>query len=168
MKTGVWNVVFDLPIPGWLPQSTTFGAEDFGIRYSLFIDATFSYIDDNESASWSLATLCAPFLSSVRSTSAEKRIVLERLISSPEHSSNLIRTVSSGVPESDGSNIPVDVLSKIQIFASLPHHVNMMNHNFPLTIRMRAKDLQVSQCRRLRLTAVAVNIVQHETYRLVA
>lgn len=104
----------------------------------------------------------------MKSTSAEKRIVLERLISSSEHSSDLTRTVSARILDGDRSNIPLEILSKIQIIASLPQHVNLMNPNFPLTIRMRTKDLQVSQCRRLRLTAIAVNIVQHEMFRLVA
>jgi hypothetical protein len=171
---GVWNVVFNLPIPGWLPATTTYGVEEAGVRYGLFAEAKFINLDDNQSSTWSFASLCAPFRSKVKSADAQRPITLRRLMSLPDESpdsltpttmtylvnSPVIAKVADHRPQ-----IPPEVLSKIQVLASVPTYVDLDGDNFPLIIRMRTKDLEASECKRIQLSSIAADVIQKEKSR---
>lgn len=170
-------MVFDLPIPGWLPETTTYGVEDVGIRYILFAEAKFTHVqDDSQSSGWSLAALCAPFRSRIKSTMTVKPVIVRRFVSpsedplDPSTSSTLTYLVNSPVaayPDADKPRIPEEILSKIQVLASVPDYVDVDGDNFPLVIRMRTKDLESSECRRIQVTSVGANIIQREKCRCV-
>jgi hypothetical protein len=173
-RQGMWNVVFNLPIPGWLPATTNFGTDDVGVRYGLYAEAKFINLDDNKSNAWSFATLCSPFRSRVKSVDAQKPIILRRLVSRSEdasgssRSSTLTYLVSSPVtdkPVSGGPQFPVEVLSKIQVLASVPDFVDVESDCFPVVVRMRTKDLEGIECQKIQATSIATNIIQLEKSR---
>ncbi|KAF9469282.1 hypothetical protein BDZ94DRAFT_1152120 [Collybia nuda] len=173
-RVGVWNVVFNLPIPGWLPATTTYGVEEVGIRYGLFAEAKFINLDDNQTSTWSFATLCAPFRSKVKSVHAQTLITLRRLMSlpgeltdasSPNTMTYLVNSPVSAAPSQGRPQIPLEVISKIQVLASVPDYVDVDGDHFPLIIRMRTKDLDASECKRIRLSSIAANVIQKEKTR---
>lgn len=165
-------MVFNLPIPGWLPATTTYGVEDVGIRYGLYAEAKFINLDDNQSSTWSFASLCAPFRSKVKSVHTQRQITLRRLMSLPEESPDLSNTLTylvnspvTATPAGDRPQIPAEVLSKIQVLASVPTYVDVDRDHFPLIIRMRTKDLDASECKRIQLSSIAADIIQKEKSR---
>ncbi|KAF5380868.1 hypothetical protein D9615_004146 [Tricholomella constricta] len=171
----IWNVVFDLPIPGWLPQSASYGVEEVGVRYGLFAEAKFSVIDDSQSNPWSLATLCSSFRSRAKNEKAHRQIRLRRLMCHPEDETGtaplqstityLVNTNVAPDGESKRLRFPNDVLSKIHVLATVPEHADMESHGFPLVIRMRTKDLAAEECKRIQVSSVSANVVQKERYR---
>lgn len=171
---GVWNVVFDIPIPGWLPATTAYGAEDIGIRYSLFAEAEFINLNDDKNHAWSFATLCTPFRSRVKSVDAQKHIVLRRFASRSEENpgsstaSVLTYLMNPAVTEKPASvplQFPPDVLSKIQVLATVPDNVDVESDHFPVIVRMRTKDLPAADCRKIQVASIATNLIQREKCR---
>ncbi|KAJ3546828.1 hypothetical protein NMY22_g1894 [Coprinellus aureogranulatus] len=168
-----WDILFNLPIPGWLPSSTTMGMDDIGVRYGLYATAKFINLDVEQSPSaWSLATLCAPFRSRMRSTYASKKIQLRRYVlpphaEKPPSSINYLVNshFSEDKPESPKRRIPTEVLSKIQVLASVPEFVDVKGTSIPITVRLRTKDLEASKCKRLQITEIGINIIQQERCR---
>jgi hypothetical protein len=172
---GMWNVVFNIPIPGWLPATTRYGAEDIGIRYSLFAEAEFINLsDDKNNNAWSFATLCTPFRSRVKSVDAQKHIVLRRFASrseeNPESSTSSVLTylmnpAVNEKPASDKLQFPPEVFSKIQVLATVPDYVDVESDHFPVIVRMRTKDLPAADCRKIQVTSIATNLIQREKCR---
>ncbi|KAJ2920442.1 hypothetical protein H1R20_g16654, partial [Candolleomyces eurysporus] len=169
-----WDIVFNLPIPGWLPSSATLGMEDIGIRYGLYATAKFINLDSEQSASsWSFATFCTPFRSRIRSIDSRKQITVRRYVLPPHVNRpttgvvNYLVNSHSPSEKTDGSKkrIPADVLSKIQVLASVPEDVDVEAKSVPITVRLRTKDLAVAECNRLQVTEVGINIVQQERWR---
>ncbi|KAJ2933801.1 hypothetical protein H1R20_g3299, partial [Candolleomyces eurysporus] len=168
-----WDIVFNLPIPGWLPSSATLGMEDIGIRYGLYATAKFINLDSEQSASsWSFATFCTPFRSRIRSIDSRKQITVRRYVLPPHVNRpttgvvNYLVNSHSPSEKTDGSKkrIPADVLSKIQVLASVPEDVDVEAKSVPITVRLRTKDLAVAECNRLQVTEVGINIVQQERW----
>jgi hypothetical protein len=171
---GVWNVVFNIPIPGWLPATTNYGTDDVGVRYALYAEAKFVNLDDNKNNAWSFATLCSPFRSRVKSVDAQKRITLRRFVSRTEDASGLSRSSTltylvnsptADKPISGGPQFPAEVLSKIQVLASVPDFVDVESDCFPVIVRMRTKDLEAVECQKIQLTSIATDITQLENNR---
>ncbi|EDR07259.1 uncharacterized protein LACBIDRAFT_298980 [Laccaria bicolor S238N-H82] len=162
-----WNVIFNLPIPGWLPATSTLGLEELGVRYALYATAKFIMLDseDNHRHSWSLATLCAPFRSRVRSVDASTPIKLDRFISPDPHPPPMTNYLVNPTPK-DSPRIPREVLSKIQVLASVPEFVNIQDTSVPITLRMRTRDLTGDECKRLQIANLSINIIQHEKFRI--
>ncbi|KDR73572.1 hypothetical protein GALMADRAFT_72170 [Galerina marginata CBS 339.88] len=169
----VWNITFNLPIPGWLPATTLLGVEEIGVRYGLYATAKFASVEEEPHASWVIASLCAPFRSRIKSVEARKPITLRRFISAPKPEitpiSNLNYLVNSTPSSSDQpldkERIPLEVLSKIQVLASVPEYVDVNDNLLPLTLRLRTKDLCEQDCKKLQVTNVAVDIYQQEKCR---
>ena len=69
-KPCTWNIVFNLPVPGWLPATSAFAVA--GTRYSLFATAFFVNMDDNSDRMWSFSTLCSLFRPKTRVIHAPK------------------------------------------------------------------------------------------------
>ncbi|KAK0463895.1 uncharacterized protein EV420DRAFT_1113295 [Desarmillaria tabescens] len=166
-----WNVVFNIPIPGWLPASSQYGTEDMGTTYALY--ATAKFLDLDNTSPWSLSALCAPFRSREREVHAEKIVPLRRFVDSQFlDSTEVPRTTflvnSKRTPpknNEDRPRIPQEIVSKLQILASIPEYVDVNEDAVDLTLRMRAHGLEEEQCKKLQLSAFAVNVLQREKYR---
>ncbi|KAK7037931.1 hypothetical protein R3P38DRAFT_2696322 [Favolaschia claudopus] len=168
-----WNIVFDLAIPGWLPASHEFGINEAGAstKYFLRAEVKFAVVEEC-TASWSLASLCSPFRSrtTIRSMEARKKIPLRRFVEPPTDeptSVEFINYLLSSPNKSPENPIPSDVLSKIQVLASVPAHVDVRENSLPFILRLRTKDLNAAECQRLRITSFTIDIVQTEICRRV-
>ncbi|KAJ7775115.1 hypothetical protein B0H16DRAFT_1303920 [Mycena metata] len=168
-----WNLVFDLPIPGWLPASHDFAAGDVGASTQYFLHAVvqFLVLDDQQATPWSFSTLCSPFRARARSIQTRKTITLRRFVEPPTDEPapvGLVNYLLTGPKlASEGAQIPADVVSKIQVLASVPKHLDVCDNVLPLTLRLRTKDLEDEHCKRLQLKQFAVEIIQEETFRRV-
>ena len=173
LAVGQWDVLFNLPIPGWLPASTTMGMDEIGISYGLYATAKFINLDIEQSPSpWSLTTFCTPFRSRVRCAYANKTISLRRYILPPhvDQSTSSINYLvnshfSAEKPDSSKKRIPTEVLSKIQVLASVPEFVDMKDNSIPITVRLRTKALESDECKRLQVTEIGINLIQQERCR---
>jgi len=171
----VWNIIFDLPIPGWLPATTTLGIDDLGIRYALYATAKFTIVDEDQPTSWGFASLCAPFRSRVKSAQAFAPISIRRFSSAPKTEitdmpivNYLVNSTANSTREQLGKErIPNEVLSKIQVLASVPEHVDVKESALPLTIRLRSKDLAEEHCKRIQVTELGLDLLQQEKCRYV-
>jgi hypothetical protein len=141
--------------------------EDIGICYSLFATVEFTDLA-LAPGPWSFASLCTPFRSHLKSAHGQTAIQLRRFISPPGTDTLDPKTMNYLVdsPSVSGkSRMPVEVLSKIQVLASVPKYANVKGHAIPLTLRMRTKDLCEDDCKRLQVTEVLIDIVQQEKCR---
>ncbi|KAH6918397.1 hypothetical protein BKA70DRAFT_1366646 [Coprinopsis sp. MPI-PUGE-AT-0042] len=143
-----WDVVFNLAIPAWLPASTCLGIEDIGIRYGLYATAEFINLDD-EAAPWQIKL---------------HRYVLPPHIepAGPSLVNYLVNPKSS---KDEVKRIPQEVLAKIQVLASVPETLNTDESLLPITVRLRTKDLESAECKKLQISEVGIDIIQHERSR---
>ncbi|KAF7304989.1 hypothetical protein MKEN_01213600 [Mycena kentingensis (nom. inval.)] len=175
-----WNVVFDLPIPGWLPASQSFAPGDFGgsSQYCLHAVVKYILIDDYKHSNWSLSSIYSPFRSRERSVDAYKTIKVRRFAEPPTDApvppapmlDYLLRAPAQPVEPQPDSAIPVPphILSKIQILASVPQRTDICDNMVPFHIRLRTQDLEGAECKRLEVTKMTIDIVQEERCRQVA
>jgi hypothetical protein len=176
----VWNVMFNLVVPGWLPATSVFGdefEEDAGTRYALFATAKFVALDDHGDKEWSLSTLCSIFRARTRTVQAEKcPITLRRFMNAPPvpFSPKSLFPMSNyaicAKPEHadvtrDSSFIPLDILSNIKVVASAPDYTSVDETSVPFVIRLRTADLEEAACKRLRVISFCIDVVQTEKYR---
>ncbi|KZT26581.1 hypothetical protein NEOLEDRAFT_1147230 [Neolentinus lepideus HHB14362 ss-1] len=178
----VWNAVFNIQVPGWLPSSDRFGDLSdnvaAGTSYSLHATARFTNIGESPTKSWLMSTLCTPFRSKARVVRApQKTIIIQRFIPTSSMASSstslfplatFVASVSPDVPEEerDTSWIPQSILSNIQVLASVPSHIDVNEISFPLTLRLRARDLSVEDRKKLRFVDFTVEVEQVERYRV--
>jgi len=178
-KPCVWNVVFDLAIPGWLPSSTFEDNENapIAIRYALHATATFVSPEQAPSTSYfacfASPVTCSFFPSlfpSTRTVRAKRcDVEIARVMAPTSPIPFVAYTIDSNLSgEGIAGKIPSDVLSKIAITASVPEYVDMENDSFELRLRMRTCGLEPLHCKRLRLTNFMVNVHQFEKYRFVS
>ncbi|KAH7926639.1 hypothetical protein BV22DRAFT_338231 [Leucogyrophana mollusca] len=175
-----WNVIFDIQVPGWLPTTSVYGdsaSEEIGTRYALYATATFVYLEDPSSRSFSISTLCAPFRYKTRSAHAPRcPITLNRFTDSPAVPSSSTSLFPMSVYLVDAQRqqneapaaspiIPPEVLKKVQVVASIPSAVTTDEATLPFTLRLRAKDMDDSHRDRLRVTGFSIDVEQIETYR---
>ncbi|KAJ7272022.1 hypothetical protein B0H12DRAFT_675120 [Mycena haematopus] len=169
-----WNVVFDLPIPGWLPASHDFASNEVGTSTQYYLHAlvNFVVVEDDRATTWSFSSLCSPFRSRTLSRSVETRkaITLRRFVEPPTDDPKppaLVNFLLSppNKPSPSPTAIPADILSKIQVMASVPTYVDVCDDRFPFTLRLRTKDLEDIHCKRLQVTTFTLDVVQAETCR---
>jgi hypothetical protein len=131
-------------------------------------------IDDTRSTPWSFTTLCSPFRSRVKSVLAQQNVALRRFVNPPisnDASAPSLITYLVNSPRSspnvktDNLHIPPEILSKIQVLASVPEYVNIDDDSLPITLRLRTQDLEESECKRLQVTMFSVDVTQIEKYR---
>ena len=175
-----WNVIFDIPVPGWLPTTSVYGdqgAAEAGTRYALYATATFIYLEDGSSSVFSC--FCSSFRNRTRTIHASRRpITLTRFVEAPSSSSSSSSTpvfpevsfVVDAQPAQDDTDttakaIPAEILKKIQVVASIPNAVTMDEISVPFTLRLRGSELDESQRERLRITDFIIDMEQIETYR---
>jgi hypothetical protein len=174
-----WNVIFDIPVPAWLPTTSTYGdqgAAEAGTRYALYATATFIYLEDGGSSIFN--SFCSPLRRRTRTINALRRpITLSRFTEVPSAPSSPSSTsvfpmaifVVDAQTAQDGTEIdakvfPAEILKKLQVVASIPNAVTMDENSVPFTLRLRANELDDSQCERLRITDFTVDVEQIETY----
>jgi hypothetical protein len=177
-KPCVWNVVFDLAIPGWLPSSNFEDSENapIAIRYALHATATFVNPEQTTPTSY-FACFVGPMARSIfpslfpspRTTERAKRCDIEivRVMTPTDAPIPFVAyTVDSDLTGEDvAGRIPSDILSKIAITASVPECVDMEGNSFELRLRMRTCGLEPLHCQRLRLNNFTIDVHQHEKYR---
>ena len=168
-----WSMVFNLTIPGWLPESSAFGDREGGTTYALHAFATIHNNDAAPSRAW-LSTLCSPFQQSIYQIKAQRvPVPLLRYTTPSPHASGSNAPfppthyeVAAQLDEAHGeTKFPREVLSKIRLQMSTPELVNVDGESVPFSIRLRTNGLPESDCRRLRVTEFQVNIEQTEKYR---
>ncbi|KAG6376251.1 hypothetical protein JVT61DRAFT_2227 [Boletus reticuloceps] len=176
-KPCMWNVIFDIPVPGWLPTTSVYGDASLpaaGTSYALYATATF--VDTNHGhSSLSFANICGPVRSRTRTVDAPRRpVILRRFVEpGPESSPGIfemsVYIVDAGrAPDSNGSSrrsIPSDVLEKIQVVASIPSATAMDETSIPFILRVRAKDMDDSERTKLKIIEFSVDVEQVEVYR---
>jgi len=153
------------------------GVEEIGIRYALYATATFINLDEEQpSTTWSFSSLCAPFRSRVKSACAQTPVNLCRFVSAPKSETtelSILNYLVNSTPtapsnqEADKDRIPLGVLSKIQVLASVPEYLDVNDSVLPLTLRLRTKGLDEEECKKLQVTGVEVDVVQQEKCRYV-
>jgi hypothetical protein len=166
--------VFDLPIPGWLPPSQDFATGDLGActQYFLHARVKFLVVEDHSTTAWSFTTLCSPFRSRSRTLETHKCITLRRFVEPPTDEPmppaliNYLLTPPTQ-PSTEGLTIPSDIVSKIQVLASVPTHIDVREDRLPFTLRLRTEDLEDDHCKRLQVTAFTIDVEQRERCRLV-
>ncbi|KAG9318588.1 Brix domain-containing protein [Chiua virens] len=175
-KSCMWNVVFDIPVPGWLPSTSEY--EDASIQaarnsYALYATATFIDINDTH-FSFPFANLCGSVLPRTRVIEADRCPVVLRRFIEPELGSSSVFPMSiyfvdtCREPDSKRPSrkyIPPEVLEKIQVVASIPSATAMDETSVPFVLRIRAKDLDDSQRNQLRIAEFSVDVEQVEVYR---
>ncbi|KAG1754364.1 hypothetical protein EDB19DRAFT_1892378 [Suillus lakei] len=158
-----WNVIFDIPIPGWLPTTSTYGDHgvlEAGTRYALYATATFIHLEDGSSSVFSSFFTLARFaeVPSAPSSPFSTSVFPMALF---------IVDAQSGQDgtETDTKTIPPEILKKIQVVASIPNAVTTDETSVPLILRLQGNGLDGSQRERLRITDFTVDVEQIETYR---
>ena len=176
-KPCLWNVTFDISVPGWLPTTSVYGDASLqatGTSYALYATATFVDLNYGHSP-FSFVNVCGPVRSRTRTVDAHRYpIILRRFVEpQPGTSSSAFQTSvyivdARRTPDSDGPSrrsIPGDILEKIQVIASIPSATAMNEISVPFVLRVRGKDLGDSERTRLRITEFSVDVEQVEVYR---
>lgn len=188
-----WNFTYNLPIPGWLPATSTFGCDMHGAagtRYTLYADAAFAPLGDNgivhsgHTRAWSIAaslcgSLTAPRARIVRARKCAIEIVR---VAQPEpefgfdpecsdakpfgDQTFVVDSHSSHPTREDGKHtrIPVEILRAIEVLATVPEAIPIDAPHLNLAVRLRAASLSPEQQRRLRLTDFEIKLTQTEHY----
>lgn len=166
---GRWNMLFSLPIPGWLPRSSRFGIENVGTRYALYATAR---ILDLSGHSTCFSVLCSSFHSRQWSINASKSINLKRYDQPPATEAPEVRLSTYSVQckvlaKTTLLSIPSETFDQLQILASVPL-VDIRDHKFPLKINIKALNLDKASCKRLYVTDISIDVVQFDKLRQVA
>jgi len=176
------NVIFYIPVPGWLPTTSTYGdkgADGVGTRYALYATATFVYLEDGNCSIFS--SFCSPFRSRTRTINAQRHpTILTRFVEVPSAPSSASTSVfpmtlfivdaqpGQDSIETDAKAIPPEILKKVEVIASIPDAVTMEETSIPFTLRLRGNELNDSQRERLRISDFTVDVEQIETFRCAA
>ncbi|GJE96438.1 hypothetical protein PsYK624_126350 [Phanerochaete sordida] len=168
-----WSVVFNLTIPGWLPETTTFGERDAGTSYALHASATIRSKDSAPSRSW-FSTLCLPLQQQTRVFSAPPATISLVRYTMPASFASTSTTpfptshyeVSARPEELNAdSRFPREALSKIRVQMSVPECVSREDEKIAFAVRLRTNGLPDAECRRLRVTDFWIEVEQTERYR---
>jgi hypothetical protein len=172
-----WQAMFDIPIPGWLPASDAYGdgRQGFsGTQYNLYATARFSNAEETLGRTW-LSALCSPFSSKIRVLHAKGHakghsIILKRFALPPSSglpnpaAYSITPSARSPRPEGNQSPIPADIISKVQLLASVPERISVDEDRFPFTLSIWTPSLSESQAARLRVSYMSVELQQIEQY----
>ncbi|OBZ69318.1 hypothetical protein A0H81_10968 [Grifola frondosa] len=172
-KPCTWNVVFNLTIPGWLPASSSFGDAadgEAGTRYALYATAKFVDADDEIGRPWLSTILCSSLRWQIHSARASRCPVRVNrfIVPRPSHSrlTSVVPTIKFiGSVIQDSTRIPAEVISKLLVLAVVPDSISIDDPSFSLCVRLRTKGLPASECKRLRISDVRIDVEQTEQYR---
>lgn len=168
-----WNIVFNLTIPGWLPETANFGDHAGGTRYALHASATIQALGALGSC---FSAFCTPFRVHSRIIKAPRADIHVHRFSNPL---STFATPASLWPLAHYAispefqylikegPFPSEVLSKLRVQISLPERIGTEEESIPLVIRLRTSGLPESECKRVRISSFDVDIEQCERYRYV-
>lgn len=171
----VWHIMFDLPIPGWLPASDLYGdcRQGFsGTQYNLYASARFSNLDSTSSLlggghSW-VSALCPPFFPRNNVLHAERRrIMLNRFSAFPalRPAYYSVSLTAGGLrPEDNPHPVPTDIISKVELLASVPEGISLDQEKFPFSLSIRTSALSESQAAKLHVTQFSLELHQVDQY----
>ena len=173
----VWHIMFDLPIPGWLPASDLYGdcRQGFsGTQYNLYASARFSNLDSSSSSSllggghsW-VSALCPPFFPRNNVLHAERRrIMLNRFSALPalRPAYYSVSLTAGGLrPEDNPHPVPTDIISKVELLASVPEGISLDQEKFPFSLSIRTSALSESQAAKLHVTQFSLELHQVDQY----
>jgi len=171
-----WHVTFNLPVPGWLPASDQYGdcRQGYsGTQYNLYATAKYTNMEETSliSSSW-VSALCTPFSSKTKVVHAEqRRITLNRFaIPLPTRIPAFFlvtpNTEALG-PEDNPHPVPADIVSKIELLASVPEHIGLDDEKFPFAISIRTSSLSESEAAKLRVEHMSLEFQQVDEYTYV-
>ena len=171
-----WHVMFGLAIPGWLPASDQYGDCQHGFsgtQYNLYATAKFQNAGATSGPSW-IPSLYSPFSSrnEVRVVHTERYgITLNRFaFLLPSEASRIpafyavTPNVEAQRPEDNPHPIPVDVVPKIELLASVPEHISLDDEKFPFALSIRAASLSESEAAKLRVSHMSLELQQVDEY----
>ncbi|KAL6301764.1 hypothetical protein BKA93DRAFT_919347, partial [Sparassis latifolia] len=178
-----WNVVFNLAVPGWLPETAVFGEnedEKAGTHYALHATAEFSDLNDGAGPSL-LSALCFPFRPSRRTVAAPIfDVPLKRFMcpqAGPSSESSFPSTVTHPIyslyaqpadpahGEGTVDRIPMEILTNFRVLASVPQYIDPKDTSFGLSLRIRVADIPGKERKRLRIASFDLEVEQMERYR---
>jgi hypothetical protein len=177
-QPSTWHVMFDLPIPGWLPASDLYGDCRQGVsgtQYNLY--ATMKYANVGEDAHhgpiW-LSALCSPFSSRNKVAHARPCPVQLNRFAFPQSATSYgpavysVRATGQEVrSENQRPPIPEDIISKIEMLASVPECVSVDGERFPFSLSVRTPSLSDDQASKLRVSHLSLHLLQIDQYRYV-
>jgi hypothetical protein len=160
--------MFDLPIPGWLPASDLYGdcRQGFsGTQYNLYASARFSNVD-SLGPSW-VSALCSPFFPRNDALHAERRkIMLNRFAFQAHRPAYYSVSLTAGGlrPEDNPHPVPADIISKVELLASVPDGISLDQEKFPFSLSIRTSSLSESQAAKLHITQFSLELQQIDQY----
>jgi hypothetical protein len=166
----VWNVVFNIPIPGWLPASSAFGVdESAGTKYAVYANATFLNLGAKRATSW-LSMLCLPFRSTTIDVEAHAPITLNRYYAPPNPCSlsafssqfGAASLFETGSEDSSSLSQP-----KVEVHFSVPERIDASLSSIPFTMRLRAIDADEFFRKNFQVNGFSIQLLQSESYRSV-
>ncbi|KIY65276.1 hypothetical protein CYLTODRAFT_412702 [Cylindrobasidium torrendii FP15055 ss-10] len=172
--TCVWNVTYSIPVPGWLPATTQYGASGIGTSYALSAEAHFMPLEDYSVAPsiFSLSTICAPFRVRTKTLHASLPIVINRFVDSHHLDTSeipqalyLVNSKYATAVDKNRPHIPEGILTKIQVMASVPEFVDTAANGATFSMRLRSRGLSTEECQRLELTGFSIDLAQRERSR---
>ena len=164
----IWHIMFDLPIPGWLPASDLYGdcRQGFsGTQYNLYASARFTNVDSH-GPSW-VSALCHPFLPRNNVLHADhRRIMLNRFGLPAQRPAYYSVSLTAGglSPEDNPHPVPADIISKVELLASVPDRISLDQEKFPFSLSIRTSSLSESQAAKLHVTQFSLELQQTDQY----
>ena len=171
-----WHVMFDLPIPGWLPASDSYGdcRQGFsGTQYTLHATLNYTNLEETCGPSW-LSSICTPFSLKTKVVHAEAfKVLVNRFAFPPPSASasypptfySIALEDRASHPGANSNPILTDIISKIELLASVPEHISVDEHKFSFVLCIRAPSLSESEASKLCVTHVSLEPQQIEQYR---
>jgi hypothetical protein len=164
----IWHIMFDLPIPGWLPASDLYGdcRQGFsGTQYNLYASARFSSVDSH-GPSW-VSALCPPFFPRNNVLHADhRRVMLNRFSLPAQRPAYYSVSLTAGglSPEDNPHPVPADIISKVELLASIPDRISLDQEKFAFSLSIRTSSLSESQAAKLHVTQFSLELRQNDQY----
>jgi len=173
-----WHVTFDLPVPGWLPASDQYGdcRQGYsGTQYNLYATVKYTNMEESSLGSSWVSALCTPFSSKTEVVHAEQRGIMLNRFAFPLPSSasripaffSITPNAQALGPEDNPHPIPADIVSKIELLASVPEHIGLDDEKFPFALSIRASSLSESEAAKLRVSHMSLELQQIDEYTYV-
>ena len=170
-----WHFTFDIPVPGWLPASDLYGdcRQGYsGTQYNLYATVKYTNMEETSSNSSWVSALCTPFSSKTKVAHAGRcGIMLNRFAFPLSSSAPALYSVSPNAeaqrPKDNPHPIPADIVSNVELLASVPDHISLDDEKFPFALSIRASSLSESEAAKLRVSHMSLELQQVDEYTYV-
>ncbi|KAI0283083.1 hypothetical protein BGY98DRAFT_1094026 [Russula aff. rugulosa BPL654] len=145
----VWHIMFDLPIPGWLPRAISMET----------VDRVFQ----------AHSTTSSPARVSPTNNvlhADRRRIMLNRFALPAQRPAYYSVSLTAGglSPEDNPHPVPADIISKIELLASVPDRICLDQEKFPFSLSIRTSSLSESEAAKLHVTQFSLELQQNDQY----